>query len=546
MSLSAPDPFGVTADPETYMPRAATERALAELEQALLAGEIPVLFTGPAGIGKTLLLRVAERRLAGRVRCVYVAYGALSPAELCSWILGLLGESAPPNGDAEAALLAAAHGFAQAGTPLALLIDDASAVPPETAERMRSLAASSRGALQIVAADMEDASTEPWGTRFGARVERVTLETPMSAAETALYIRARLERGGVSPDHGGRLDTKVIDRIFRRSSGIPRAVQALASEFLRVGEAALPREALEALLAHEDAAELARAAAARRRAREILPPERTEQPRGASSADPAVRAIVWRPPGEGKPLFSAPRALATPTPSQPTSEPVVRELAPARSPTASGPAAKPTAKPQKHLPSVTSSPPSVAQPAPKRTPSRETPGRRVHWPGILVAVLGLGGAIALALPFLRGAPAVPERLAPVLETGSSPTRAPSEAAGDASIGVAPPEPQKAQPDTPPAPQPEAARPLPSGSAEPEASKTPAHLAAEVPVAPIPVHINATPWATIEVDGVDVGETPIAGVPLVPGNHVFKARMPDGRVVEKTVQIGAGTRYVTFE
>jgi len=61
-----------------------------------------------------------------------------------------------------------------------------------------------------------------------------------------------------------------------------------------------------------------------------------------------------------------------------------------------------------------------------------------------------------------------------------------------------------------------------------------------------VHINATPWATIEVDGVALGETPIAGALLAPGNHLFRARMPDGRVIEKTVQIGADTRYVTFK
>jgi hypothetical protein len=67
----------------------------------------------------------------------------------------------------------------------------------------------------------------------------------------------------------------------------------------------------------------------------------------------------------------------------------------------------------------------------------------------------------------------------------------------------------------------------------------------VTVTPIPVHINAAPWATIEVDGVEVGETPIAGIPLAPGSHLFRARMPDGRVLEKTVQIGAETRYVTF-
>jgi general secretion pathway protein A len=551
MSLPAPDPFGATADPETYMPRAATERALAELERALLAGDFPVVLTGPAGIGKTLLLRVAGRRLEGRVHCVYIAYAALSAAELCSWILGLLGESAPANSDAEAALLAAAHRFAQGGTPLALLIDDASAVPPDTAERMRTLAAGSRGALQIVAADMEDASSEPWLTRFGTRVERVRLEAPMSAAETALYIRARLERGGVSHEHRARLDAKVIDRIFRRSSGVPRIVQALASEFLRVGEAALPREAFEALLAQEDAAELAARVAANMFAREALPAERTVRPEAAPLSAPVAPALVPSAP-ERQPVALVPRP-STPSPSQPRIEPLIQEPLPVASPAASMPA-EPTPEPRPREraspPAVPSRPPFVAQPVKKREPVRENPARALHWQRTLIVSLGLACAFGLAIRFLRSAPVAPEPPAHGLDAGSpGSAKVPaSQAAGDAPPAVAasqPPQPKG--PDSPGAAEPGSQQPVAdSGSDEPKPSSPSAPLAAQVPVAPIPVHINATPWATIEVDGVEVGETPIAGVPLAPGNHVFRARMPNGRVIERTVQIGAGTRHVTFE
>jgi len=625
MSLLAPDPFGATADPETYMPRAATERALAELERALLAGDFPVVLTGPAGIGKTLLLRVAGRRLEGRVHCVYIAYAALSAAELCTWILGLLGESAPANSDAQAALLAAAHRFAQGGTPLALLIDDASAVPPDTAERMRTLAAGSRGALQIVAADMEDASSEPWVTRFGTRVERVRLEAPMSAAETALYIRARLERGGISHEHRARLDAKVIDRIFRRSSGVPRIVQALASEFLRVGEAALPREALEALLAQEDAAELAARVAANTLAREALPAERTVRREAATPSAPLAPALIPSAP-EKQPVSLVPRP-STPSPSQPRIEPLIQEPLPVAAPAASMPAeptpeprpreraspppvparppfvaqpvasaaasmpAEPTPEPRPRErvspPPVPARPPFVAQPVAsaaasmpaeptpeprprervsppplpsrsplaaqpvkKREPVPEKLARALHWQRTLIVSLGLACAFGLAIRFLRSAPVVPEPPVQGLDAGSpGSAKVPaSQAAGNAPPTVAasqPPQPKV--PESPRASQPASEQPVAaSGSDEPKPSSPSAPLAAQVPVAPIPVHINATPWATIEVDGVEVGETPIAGVPLAPGNHVFRARMPNGRVIERTVQIGAGTRHVTFE
>jgi hypothetical protein len=61
-----------------------------------------------------------------------------------------------------------------------------------------------------------------------------------------------------------------------------------------------------------------------------------------------------------------------------------------------------------------------------------------------------------------------------------------------------------------------------------------------------VNVNASPWAVIEVDGIELGETPLAAVPLRPGPHAFRARLPDGRIVERTVEIGQGNRHVVFE
>jgi hypothetical protein len=51
-----------------------------------------------------------------------------------------------------------------------------------------------------------------------------------------------------------------------------------------------------------------------------------------------------------------------------------------------------------------------------------------------------------------------------------------------------------------------------------------------------VSVNADPWAEIEVDGKSVGETPIARLPVAPGRHRFLARMPDGRVLERELDI----------
>jgi hypothetical protein len=114
---------------------------------------------------------------------------------------------------------------------------------------------------------------------------------------------------------------------------------------------------------------------------------------------------------------------------------------------------------------------------------------------------------------------------------------------------APPEPvlERAAPEpAPPEPVLERAVPVPAGAV----SETPTPDAS--PAAPVaatrervPVNINATPWAVIDVDGEPLGETPLAGVPLATGPHTFRARMPDGRVVEHVVEIDAENRFVVF-
>jgi hypothetical protein len=103
------------------------------------------------------------------------------------------------------------------------------------------------------------------------------------------------------------------------------------------------------------------------------------------------------------------------------------------------------------------------------------------------------------------------------------------------------------PATEPAPAtpPELAPP----SSSPETASSTLERAAVLPASPggtLAVHVNAVPWARIEVDGIDLGETPLGNVPLRPGPHAFRAVLPDGRIVERTVDIDAAHRHVVFE
>ena len=155
------DPFGLRADPDRYVPRPATERALDELERGVLLSDRPVVLFGPPGIGKTLLLRVLGRRLATSFRSAYLPYPLLKPGEICRWALMELEEV--HTGDPEAALLEAARRTGEQDLGVLLLIDDADALPLRTAERLFEMFHQCQGDLRIVMA----AADSPRSTAVG-------------------------------------------------------------------------------------------------------------------------------------------------------------------------------------------------------------------------------------------------------------------------------------------------------------------------------------------------------------------------------------------
>ena len=67
-----------------------------------------------------------------------------------------------------------------------------------------------------------------------------------------------------------------------------------------------------------------------------------------------------------------------------------------------------------------------------------------------------------------------------------------------------------------------------------------------PAIPVDVQINARPWATISIDGDEVGETPLAGISVPTGPHRFAARFPDGRTVERVIDVAPDNRHVSFD
>jgi type II secretory pathway predicted ATPase ExeA len=438
------DPFEVTSDPTAYVPRSVTQELLASIEGALRKGARSIMVTGPPGLGKTLLLRVLERRLRNAYRPIAIAYPALLPDELCRWILTLLGE--PVTGHPTAALLDLARRLGRSQRNLVLLVDDAGSIPAATVLHLAELAYAADRGVRLVLFAVEDGRVAGLRSALGSDVLTLQLNEPMSETETFEYIYARLARARAPTELVERFDPGTVARLHAESGGIARELHRLAGEVAREDEG-------------EDATELAATDLP-----EVEAPPESPAPQ-APPPPPAVGALE-------SPPIPATAPESPPIPATAPESPPISATAP-------------------------ESPPA---PAPRPTAPRVPFGR---WTPVY-ALLLLAILLA-AIPLLRGG------FPWVLDL---PT-----------IGPEPAAPTAVQPIETPAPL---ARP-----------------ASEEPVETIPVNINAVPWAIVEVDGEQLGETPLANVPLTPGPHVFRARMPDGEIREHRVEVGPTMRHVVF-
>ena len=59
-----------------------------------------------------------------------------------------------------------------------------------------------------------------------------------------------------------------------------------------------------------------------------------------------------------------------------------------------------------------------------------------------------------------------------------------------------------------------------------------------------VQVNARPWARVRIDGVDVGATPLSRR-LTPGVYQLEAEFPDGRRIQRAIDVGPERRFVSL-
>ena len=222
-------PFGETANPAEYIPRDATETAIREMERAVRSGRLSAL-TAPPGLGKSLLLHLLARRLTSEFESLFLPYAALTLEELCAWTLGLLSDTGV--GDPRTRLLRRVRRSAEEGRVLVLLIDDGCSMPLETARGLGELVRESGNRLRVVLATTDDAVSSRVIAALHPEIVEVRFTEAMSARETRLYVRTRLEQAGITDERRERFHEGAIGWIHRLSGGIPRRVHELGGSLL--------------------------------------------------------------------------------------------------------------------------------------------------------------------------------------------------------------------------------------------------------------------------------------------------------------------------
>jgi general secretion pathway protein A len=238
-------PFNVTPDPRFLYVNDCYQEAIAALRYGIEARKGFVTLVGEAGTGKTTLLRRVLEGLDARVRSLLLLHPTVRFDEILEHILRELG--IPTAGGGKLVLLERLGEYlvehTRAGGNVALFIDEAQDLAPSVLEELRLLSNLETGRekiLQIVLAGQPELDAVLADSSLRQLRQRITLRVrlrPLSAAEVAAYVHARLERAGAATP-AALFTPDALARLAEASGGIPRVVNVLCDASLMTAFAA--------------------------------------------------------------------------------------------------------------------------------------------------------------------------------------------------------------------------------------------------------------------------------------------------------------------
>ncbi len=233
------EPFRLTPDTEYFFPSRSHQGALEALKYVFRSAEGFAVILGEAGVGKTLVLRLALKELPPNKEVAVILTPNLNPTELLVAILRDLKvpikEEVPSKDQLIRVFSEYLLGEAKEEKGVIIVIDEAQNLPIESLEQLRllsNLETEKKKLLQIVLVGQPELLDKINDKRLRQLNQRITIKEtlePFCLKETRDYIFFRLSKAG-----RGNLTVRkgAIRVVHRFSGGIPRKINALFSRAL--------------------------------------------------------------------------------------------------------------------------------------------------------------------------------------------------------------------------------------------------------------------------------------------------------------------------
>ncbi|MDT8452265.1 MAG: AAA family ATPase [Gammaproteobacteria bacterium] len=232
-------PFKITPDTSLFFEGSQRGAALDALIYTVTSGEGIIKVVGEVGSGKTMLCRMLEVRLAGKVDVVYIANPSLSPDNILHVIAHELGLEID-SGSNKLDVMQKLHTYLLKkhadNRQVVLFVEEAQSMPIETLEEIRllsNLETEHSKLLQMVLFGQPELDEKLAQSQIRQLKERITHSfylDPFPPEDTLEYLNFRLRNVGYrGPDV---FDQKTANAIEKYSGGLIRRINILADKAL--------------------------------------------------------------------------------------------------------------------------------------------------------------------------------------------------------------------------------------------------------------------------------------------------------------------------
>jgi general secretion pathway protein A len=256
-------PFSITPDPRYLYLSERHAEALAHLLYGVSEAGGFVQLTGEVGTGKTTIVRSLLGQIPKNAEIALILNPRMTAPEFMLTICEELGIGLPDHAVASLKdlvdilnhYLLRAHAD---GRRVVLLVDEAQNLAPAVLEQVRlltNLETATQKLLQIILIgqpELREMLARPELRQLAQRITGRYHLDPLSAAETAAYVRHRLRVAGATSDI---LTNGALAELYRQSGGIPRLVNVIADRAL-LGAYTQDRHRITAAIIRSSASEV--------------------------------------------------------------------------------------------------------------------------------------------------------------------------------------------------------------------------------------------------------------------------------------------------